>query len=442
MKKMLLLIFSIVLLSIIGCSEKEVLPVEISFKGENSVDMVVLVDEPNYAISEMASAFAEKLAVLTGKIVEVAEKSEYKGSCYTVYVDTVSEDHANTPDYSVYANPKEVDVFTWIESLVETYEKNSEIVFGETSAQVIAPDEYSLYFALDEFIAYIETGSATVEAGTRKLLPVSDIISPAELISRVGDVRFLFTEHKVTFVYTKAEAEIPGNVLAVTDDQDGMQGGGTDGKYAYYALYSDDEAYIYKFDLATWKLVDVSELLPTGHSNDITYVPEENVLLVADCTTKDDWKGVHYIDPDTLEYLRYDILPAGCRGLQYIPETKQYVVTGGYVHNVYDKDFNYIKSINCGFPKDTTQGLCCDGSYIYDSRWGDKDAEDHSGQNRLLIHDMEGNFISEGIICGDPYRDSSENENVFIHNNLFYVGHYNDPRTVNEYVMLPVSMFE
>ena len=267
--------------------------------------------------------------------------------------------------------------------------------------------------------------------------------TPAELISQVGDVQFLFTEYKATFVEKHYEVTDSSKILLVDGDgRDGMQGGGTDGKYAYYALYEDDIANIYKFDLETWELVAVSEAMPTGHSNDITYVPEKNVLMIADCTEKDGWAGVHYVDPDTLEYLEYGILPYGCRGLDYVPELQQYVITGSYTHNIYDKDFNFIKSFNCGFPQDTTQGLYCDGSYIYDSRWGENDEEDHSGQNHLLIHDLEGNFISHGEIHGDPYDDESENENVFIHNNFFYVGYYNSPRTINEYIMVPVNMFQ
>jgi hypothetical protein len=246
-----------------------------------------------------------------------------------------------------------------------------------------------------------------------------------------------------TFVEKYYEADKPGTALLVDGDgRDGMQGGGTDGKYAYYALYEDDIANIYKFDLRDWTLVDVSDALPTGHSNDITYVPEKNVLMVADCTEKDGWAGVYYVDPDTLELLNYGILPYGCRGLDYSPVLQQYVVTGSYTHNIYDKDFNHIRSFNCGFPRDTTQGLYCDGSYVYDSRWGDYTGPDYSGDNRLLIHSIDGEFISEGIIKGDPCKGNSENENVFIYENMFYVGYYNSPRTVNEYVMVPVNMFE
>ncbi len=444
MKKLFIATFIFTLLAFTGCSEDS--NIDIILKGENSVDLVVLVDEPNFAVSEIASAFAEKLGEYTGKKIDISEISEFdsEAAVYPIYIDTVKNDGSNLPSFDVHMSIQETDMITWIDKAVETYDKNYEVLFNETSAQIIAPDEYWLYFALEDFLNGFKNETLTVKAGTRTLVGGNMAIpTPAQLIARVGDVQFLFTEYKMTFVYNRYDAQFPNTALLVDGDgRDGMQGGGTDGKYAYYALYEDDIANIYKFDLETWELVAVSEALPTGHSNDITYVPEKHVLMVADCTEADGWAGVHYIDPDTLEYIEYGILPYGCRGLDYIPSLQQYVITGSYTHNIYDKDFNLIRSFNCGFPQDTTQGLYSDGSYIYDSRWGEKNADDHSGQNHLLIHDMEGNFISHGEIHGDPYNNESENENVFIHNNLFYIGYYNSPRTVNEYIMLPVEMFE
>ncbi len=443
MKKLFIATFIFTLLAFTGCSEDS--NIDIVLKGENSVDLVVLVDEPNYAVAEMAEAFAEKLSEYTGKNVELGELSEFDGNenVYPIYIDAVKEDGSNFPSFDVHLSVQEADMITWVDKALETYRENYELIYEKNSAQVIAPDEYWLYFALDDFLDGFKNETYTVKSNTRTLVGGTAVIpTPAQLIAKAGDVQFLFTEHKVTFVYDRYDAQFAGTALLVDGDgRDGMQGGGTDGKYAYYALYEDDIANIYKFDLETWELVDVSEAVPTGHSNDITYVPEKNVLMVADCTEADGWAGVHYINPDTLEYIEYGILPTGSRGLDYIPSLQQYVITGSYTHNIYDKDFNHIRSFNCGFPQDTTQGLYCDGSYIYDSRWGEKNADDHSGQNHLLIHDMEGNFISHGEIHGDPYNNESENENVFIHNNFFYIGYYNSPRTVNEYIMLPVNMF-
>ncbi len=444
MKKVLIGIFIFTLMLLAGCGT-EGTPVRIVLNGEGSVDIVVLVDEPNYAISEIAAKFAEKLSEYTGKNVGLGELSEFDGgeNIYPIYIDTVKEDGSNLPDFNAHMSIEETDAITWINASIETYENDCEIIFNSDSAQIIAPDEYKLYFALENVLNEFKTENYFVLAGTRTLFGGGAIPTPAQLIEKVGDVQFLFTEHKIEFVYSYYDAERPGTALLINSGRkDGMQGGGTDGKYAYYALYDNDIANIYKFDLETWNLVAVSEDVPTGHSNDITYVPEKHVLMVADCTEKDGWAGVHYIDPDTLEYIEYGLLPAGCRGIAYVPSLQQYIVTGSYTHNIYDKDFNHIKTFNCGFPRDTTQGLYCDGSYIYDSRWGEKDASDHSGQNHLLIHDMDGNFISHGEIHGDPYKNSSENENVFIHNNLFYIGYYNRPRTINEYIMVPVNMFE
>ncbi len=445
MRKLICFFIVLLLWVFVGCSS-EAPSVEVVLKGVGSVDLVVLVDDPNYAVTEMVKAFADKLGTYTGKNVAVGELSEFDGedSVYSVYVDTVKSHGSNLPYFDFSFDDETFRTVEGISESISFYEENYEICFGETSAYVIAPNEFALYLALDDFLAEFKEPSYTVLSETKVNVPCGpDSITPSKLIEKVGDVQFLFTEYKVTFVEKYYEADKPGTALLVDGDgRDGMQGGGTDGKYAYYALYEDDIANIYKFDLKDWTLVDVSEALPTGHSNDITYVPEKNVLMVADCTEKDGWAGVYYVDPDTLELLNYGILPYGCRGLDYSPVLQQYVVTGSYTHNIYDKDFNHIRSFNCGFPRDTTQGLYCDGSYVYDSRWGDYTGPDYSGDNRLLIHSIDGEFISEGIIKGDPCKGNSENENVFIYENMFYVGYYNSPRTVNEYVMVPVNMFE
>ena len=443
MKKSMLVIFILMLVTFTGCSEDT--NIEVQLKGENSVDIVVLVDEPNYAISEMASAFAEKLSECSGKNVELGELSEFdrNSSVYSIYIDTVKEDGSNLPKFDTHMSVKEADTITWVNEAIKTYDENYELIFGETSAQIIAPDEYWIYFAIEDFLRGFKNETYSVKANTRTLVGGTVVPTPAQLIERVGDVKFLFTEHKITFVENYYEAEEPGTALLVDGiGRNTMQGGCTDGKYAYYAFYEDDIANIYKFDLETWELIAVSEAMPTGHSNDITYIPEKNVLMVAGSTPQNGWFGVSYVDADTLEYLEEVVVPYSCGGVEYIPSLQQYVMQNFYTYNICDKDFNLIRTFNCGYSRDTDQGLFCDGSYTYDSRWGEKDNPDHSGQNHLLIHDMEGNFISHGEIHGDPCKEESENENVFIHNNFFYVGYYNKPCTVNEYVMVPVNMFE
>lgn len=450
MKKLFIGLFILTLTVLVGCGV-EGSPVKIELKGEASVDLVVLVDEPNYAVSEMAKAFAEKLSEYTGKTVEIEEFSNFRSSenVYPIYIDTVKEDGSNLPSFDVHLSAKEADMITWVDKAIETYSKNYEFIFEQYSAQIIAPDEYWLYFALDNFLGNFKNEIYSVIAGTRNLYSGNLLnqgsvpMTPAQLITEAGEVQFLFTEHKVTFVYDRYDAQFAGTALLVDGDgRDGMQGACTDGKYAYYALYEDDIANIYKFDLKTWELVDVSEEMPTGHSNDMTYIPEKNQLMVAGSTPENGWFAISYVDAETLEYLGQETLPYSCGGIQYLPEQEKFVIQNCYDYNICDSDFNLIKNFTCGYSKDTDQGLYCDGTYIYDSRWGEKDAADHSGQNHLLIHDLEGNFISHGEIHGDPCKDESENENVFIHNNFFYIGYYNSPRTINEYIMVPVNMFE
>ena len=53
-----------------------------------------------------------------------------------------------------------------------------------------------------------------------------------------------------------------------------MQGGGSDGTYAYYAVNSggdsrESETLIYKVDLATWQIIKISQPLYMSHATDI-----------------------------------------------------------------------------------------------------------------------------------------------------------------------------
>lgn len=444
MKKLLLIIFTFALLALAGCGAEDA-HAEIHLKGENALEIAVLVDEPNYAVARIAGAFAAKLGEYTGKTVEVKELSQFGETegVYGIYVDTVKEDGSNLPSFDVHMSVEEAGAVTWVNAAVETYEENYEFIYGAESAQIIAPDEYWLYFALEDFLRGFKNEEYSVTAGTRTLVGGTVVPEPARLIERTGDVQFLFTEYKMTFAEYYHEAEAPNAILLVDGKKrNTLQGGCTDGENAYYAVYDDDYAIIYKFDLETWELLAVSDVMPTGHSNDITYLPDRNVLLVAGSTPQNGWFGASYVDADTLEYLEEVVMPYSCGGVQYIPELRQYVFQNFYDYNICDENFNLIKNFTCGFARDTDQGLYCDGHYTYDARWGEKDNPSHSGQNHLLIHDMEGNFISHGQIHGDPCDDESENENVFMHNNLFYVGYNNSPCTVNEYVMVPVNMFE
>ncbi len=171
-----------------------------------------------------------------------------------------------------------------------------------------------------------------------------------------------------------------------------VQGGGTDGKYAYIALInktaSPETAIIRKYDMETWKVVATSKEIPSRHTNDITYDSKNHRLVIATCAAVDQWRGVVYLNPDTLEFIGHELVPSACRAMAYLHETDQYLLALEYGYTLTNDKFEVISSFADGFPKLTTQGFDCDGKYVYDPRW------DSTASNQtIVVHKMDGTFI-------------------------------------------------
>jgi len=200
-----------------------------------------------------------------------------------------------------------------------------------------------------------------------------------------------------------------------------LEGGGTDGKYAYYAMISKstkpETAYIYKYDIKTWELVSTSKSLPTAHTNDITYDSKNHRLVVSYCSSKEGTtmssSGIVFVNPDDLSFIEYIDVPTLSRALDYIPEKNQYVLAAGYNFYLTDENFNTVSTFTCGYPKLTTQGLCTDGKYIYDPRW-----QSGAKYQTITINTLDGKFV--GAI--PLYGIDGEPENIFRDGNSFVMG--------------------
>lgn len=229
------------------------------------------------------------------------------------------------------------------------------------------------------------------------------IILPTIARAEGGNVTPVFDENvsccfntigKLAFIPTK-------------DNYSVMQGGGADGKYAYYAMISPikhpNEAVIYKYDMETWKCVAVSEPLPLGHANDITYDPALGCLLVAYANIK----RICYVDPDMLSYMGDERTPVSFSRLEYLTETGQVLVGTGYTLAKFSKDnWKTIDSyFDCEFAQYVTQGLTSDGVYIYDIRWNDNLYEASLTDKSLVcdyivVHDLDGRYFGSFPVCG------------------------------------------
>ena len=267
-----------------------------------------------------------------------------------------------------------------------------------------------LYMGLDYFLEnYItkdESGNLQIklEDGFEYLENREEgYISPEEVMASGREMAFYSIEKL---------ADIP-----TYNGCDVQQGGGSDGKYAYYAMINKsttpETGMIYKFDKETWELVAKSKPMPSGHTNDITYDSKNHRLVISFCSASDSYKGLVFVNPDTLEFIEYVVCPTSNRGVCYLPATNQYLFATGYTFHLTDENFNTIKSTVDGYAELTTQGFYCDGTYIFDPRW-----KSGARYQTITINTLDGKFIAAVPF----YNVDGEPENIFRDGNSFIMG--------------------
>lgn len=195
-----------------------------------------------------------------------------------------------------------------------------------------------------------------------------------------------------------------------------MQGAATDGSYLYYCIENQalaaHESYIYKVDAATGKIVKRSASLQLDHSNDMTYNPTLNQLVVVH--NAPNRKLVSFVDVTTLEKIKTINIGREIFCMAYNEKRDQYVVglSGGQTFCVLDSNFEYIREYSpvasTGY---TTQGMTCDDNFLYFAQ---------SGANVVVVYDWDGYQVA--II---PIEFTNiETENICIIGNDIYIGFY------------------
>ena len=333
----------------------------------------------------------------------------------------------------------------------ETFDPQAkEILLGNTNRTESAALIQKLTAAGGSRYGIVMSGNKLVIAGTgiyqsflaldhllTQLLDGADLSLPAdfEYISEDNgqssfDVDTLITMNKgISFVnigklINKIPAKKPGFSV--------MQGGGTDGKYAYVGLInksmSPEHALIYKYDLETMELVKVSEPLPTCHTNDITYDAKNHRLVISRCTADDGWVGLSFVNPDTLELIESKMTGVGNRAVDYIADKDQYVLASNWTLTITDAEFKPISSFTCNDPQYTSQGCYTDGKYIYDVRYVSGGSVHYN-----VIHTLDGKYICTAPVYG---LSGAEPENMFVYNGRFIMG-CNKTNSLYELQLLP-----
>lgn len=199
-----------------------------------------------------------------------------------------------------------------------------------------------------------------------------------------------------------------------------LQGGCTDGRYAYLALENQRmvregrspfaECLLAKVDMNTWELAGVSASLPINHGNDLAYNPRTGQLLVVHCEGRPN--HISFIDPGTLEISETREYYHSVYGIAYNEGRDQYVmaVKGAYDFAIFDRDFQllrYVKGVDTRFVK---QGIDCDDEFIYFSM---------SEKNSIVCYDWAGNYRGVFAVRGCD----REVENIFHVGDDWYISY-------------------
>ena len=198
------------------------------------------------------------------------------------------------------------------------------------------------------------------------------------------------------------------------------QGGIIEGDYAYTCMVTpwNRKPYenvfrtcIVKRSLINGEIVAKSESLPLGVSNDATYVPYNNTIVVVDGLNANNL--IQILDADTLKVKETLALKGGVQAIAYDELNERYI-TIKYDGDdkikmyIYNKDFKLLKEIsgtdglermdNKYGGKFNCQGIHTDGTYLYILEWhgGSKYAIDGSTIEREVETKLRIVEISTG----------------------------------------------
>ncbi|MGN0732665.1 MAG: hypothetical protein ACI4LC_00665 [Emergencia sp.] len=215
---------------------------------------------------------------------------------------------------------------------------------------------------------------------------------------------------------------------------DTVQGGCTDGTYAYYALNrrTVDNCKIVKMRLSDNKIVMVSDILAIDHGNGMAYNPDTNELIVNNCTGNP--KRLTVINPDTLKIKKkVDVsIPQNMTGasnnegtgitgfssITYNQKRGVYVALtkGRTGFLMMDKKFNVIEYMPLDYKTTGKLWQCLDSTdeYLLIAH-----SPNGNAGNIIAIYDWEGRYVTSiRLLTG------YELENIYHVGTQFYATYY------------------
>jgi len=344
---------------------------------------------------EATSALVDALAEKTGAKIPVADDSSVKASDAGEYEILIGL--TDRPESVALHKRLKERTFA-----VQTTESKMIIVGYDDNMTVTA-----IRYCLEHYIYGFESIGQVIEQGVFTVPAKMEAISGQEPQTPANTIH-------IGGSYTLKDATLFSEI-AKDGNYKVMQGAATDGLYLYYCIenqsLSAHESYIYKVDAETGKIVGRSKSLQLDHSNDMTYNPKRNQLVVVH--NAPNRKLISFVDVDTLQKVETINIGIEIFCMAYNEARDQYVIglSGGQNFAVLDSEFNYLREYIVPTTGYTTQGMTCDDNFLYFAQ---------SGANVVVVYDWDGYQVA--II---PIEFTNiETENICIINNDMYIGFY------------------
>lgn len=166
------------------------------------------------------------------------------------------------------------------------------------------------------------------------------------------------------------------------------QGATSDGEYFYVVNRNsnDTQSIIFRFEMSSLKWKGQSGYFNAGHSNDLAYNAEKDLIVVAHGQSQGQILTlVRASDLSVISDVKIDV---GASSVSYNAIRKQYAFSqGGTTLHFTDDSFNLISSFKRNPPKGyTVQGMGSDDMYIYFPMSASMD-------NVIDVYDWEGQYI-------------------------------------------------
>lgn len=215
---------------------------------------------------------------------------------------------------------------------------------------------------------------------------------------------------------------------------DTVQGGCTDGKYAYFCLYNRkvEKCKIAKVRLSNLKVTKVSKALSVAHGNDIAYDSQRKRLAVVHTTVNG--KRISLISPSSLKVTKtVDVsVPKGLAGasdgqrkavsglcgIAYSKKRDQYAVLLGKSHDflLLDGNLQPVRYCASGSKNGLVyQGIDATDDYIIVGQ----SRSDGGKPNYLLVYTWDGSYVATVRL-----KQGYELENVFHIGSKWYASFY------------------